>query len=124
MTGKKCVFYVDDDEDIRSIVEFALGDEPDIELILCESGAEALEQAKKVQPDLILLDVMMPVMDGPTVLNRLRELPSQAKTPVVFITAKAQPNEIRQFKAMGAEAVIVKPFDPMTLPGQVKAFLN
>lgn len=123
MTRKKCVFYVDDDEDIRSIVQFALEDDPDIDLVLCESGAHALELLPSAQPDLILLDVMMPVMDGPSVLAKIRQMPQLSAVPVVFITAKVQPNEIRQFKALGAVDVIIKPFDPMQLPQQVKQYL-
>ncbi|HET8708293.1 MAG TPA: response regulator [Pseudomonadales bacterium] len=114
---------MDDDEDIRSIVQFALEDDEDIELVLCESGADALAKLEIARADLILLDVMMPVMDGPSVLNRIRQLPHHVNVPVVFITAKVQPNEIKQFKAMGAIDVISKPFDPMQLPDQIKHYL-
>jgi len=123
MTDRKCVFYVDDDEDIRSIVQFALEDDEQIELVLCESGAQALQRLAEKQPDLILLDVMMPAMDGPEVLSRIRLMPTLSQVPVVFITAKVQPSEIRQFKALGAMDVIIKPFDPMELPEQVKRYL-
>jgi two-component system OmpR family response regulator len=115
------ILYVDDEPDIRSIVEFALEDEEGIELKLCASGPEALNVVVNYQPDLLLLDVMMPGMDGPTTLQRMRELPSMASVPAIFITAKVRPNEVEEFKAMGALDVIPKPFDPMSLADQVRA---
>ncbi|MBA4177053.1 MAG: hypothetical protein C0505_10915 [Leptothrix sp. (in: Bacteria)] len=114
------VLYVDDEEDIRTIVEFALEDEPDIGISICASGREALAQVDDLQPDLVLLDVMMPAMDGPTTLQRLRERPLYAKTPVAFVTAKVQPHEVAHLKSLGAIGVIAKPFDPMTLADQVR----
>ncbi|RYY83161.1 MAG: response regulator, partial [Comamonadaceae bacterium] len=72
-------------------------------------------------PDLLLLDVMMPGMDGPTTLARLRERPGTARTPVVFMTAKVQASEIEHYKALGALGVVTKPFDPMGLAAQVQA---
>ncbi|MFO1391869.1 MAG: response regulator [Agitococcus sp.] len=113
------VLYVDDETDIRTIVEFALEDEEGLTIKLCASGAEALTTVEDYQPDIILLDVMMPSMDGPTTLQHLRQKPSFAHTPVVFVTAKVQPNEVAHFKKLGAVAVIAKPFDPMTLAQQV-----
>ncbi len=115
------VLYVDDEADIRSIVEFALEDEADLELALCGSGLEALERVTDFRPDLILLDVMMPGMDGPTTLRRLRAIPGQKRTPVAFVTAKVQPQEVEHFHALGAVEVIAKPFDPMALADQVRA---
>lgn len=88
---------------------------------ICSSGPEALERAPAFQPQLFLLDVMMPVMDGPTTFKSLRAMPQFADTPVVFMTAKVQPNEVAEYKAMGAIDVIPKPFDPMTLSSQVQA---
>lgn len=118
------IFYVDDEADIRTIVEFALEDEQDLQLALCASGQEALEQAGDFSPDLILLDVMMPGMDGPTTLQHLRENPQLAETPVVFVTAKVQPHEIEHLKSLGAADVIGKPFDPMALADKVRTILN
>lgn len=120
MTEKLRLLYVDDESDIRDIVEIALEDEMDLELRLCPSGAAALELTQKYRPDLLLLDVMMPGMDGPTTLKRLRELPGCETTPAVFVTAKVQPHEVEQFKALGAIGVIAKPFDPMLLANQVR----
>ena len=114
------ILYVDDEADIRSIVEFALEDEDGFQLTLCESGQDALATVGDLSPDLILLDVMMPGMDGPTTLQHLREIPTLAEIPVVFVTAKVQPHEVEQFKALGAADVIGKPFDPMSLADQVR----
>jgi Response regulator containing CheY-like receiver, AAA-type ATPase, and DNA-binding domains len=114
------IMYVDDEADIRTIVEFALEDEPGFELRICASGLEALDTIGDYRPDFVLLDVMMPGMDGPATLQRLRELPEFAKLPVVFVTAKVQPQEVDHFKAIGAVDVIAKPFDPMALAEQVR----
>lgn len=120
MTRPLRVLYVDDDEDIRTIVEFALEDEADIGIRVCASGPEALALVDEMQPDLVLLDVMMPAMDGPTTLQRLRERPQYARTPVAFVTAKVQPHEVAHLKSLGAISVIAKPFDPMKLADQVR----
>ncbi|MDG4582790.1 MAG: response regulator [Candidatus Competibacter sp.] len=114
------ILYVDDEADIRSIVEFALEDEEGLTLELCASGQEALATAPELRPNLILLDVMMPGMDGPTTLQRLRGHAELATTPVVFVTAKVQPQEIAHFKSLGAVDVIAKPFDPMALADQIR----
>lgn len=120
---KKIIFYIDDDEDIRTIVEFAFDGESDLALVMCESGQDALTKLQTRHPDLILLDVMMPLMDGPTTLKRIRSLPNLDTVPVAFVTAKVQPSEITHFIALGAVSVIVKPFDVMLLPDQVRALL-
>lgn len=124
MSEKLRLLYVDDEADIRDVVEIALEDEADFELRLCASGAAALEMAQNYRPDLLLLDVMMPGMDGPTTLARLRELPGMDKTPAAFVTAKVQPREIEQLKAFGAVGVIAKPFDPLELAAQLRDLLG
>jgi two-component system, OmpR family, response regulator len=110
---------VEDDPDIRSITEFALRDLGGFTLDVCASGPEAIERTPDFNPDLIILDVMMPGMDGIETLKRLREIPKLAKTPVVFMTAKAMKHEIDRYMALGAEEVIPKPFDPLMLPDRV-----
>lgn len=117
------VLYVEDDPDIRQVAEFALEDEG-FELVTCESGQRALEKAPGIRVDLLLLDVMMPGLDGPTTLQRLRAWPHLAATPAIFMTAKVQPAEVAQYRAMGALGVISKPFDPMTLAAQIRGLLR
>lgn len=109
------ILYVDDENDIREIAGMALELDSDIELRTSASGADALSIVQEWLPDLILLDVMMPGMDGPETLARLRQNPVSASIPVVFITARTQPEDIETFMALGAASVISKPFDPMTL---------
>ena len=121
MTATIKIMYVDDEPDIRTIVQFSLEDEEDFEIKICASGQEALDTVGSYQPDLVLLDVMMPGMDGPTTFQRLREQPGLAQLPVAFVTAKVQPHEVTQLKALGAVDVIAKPFDPMRLADQVRA---
>jgi len=87
---------------------------------LCSSGEETLQTVITFRPDLILLDIMMPEMDGPTTLQKLREIPETLATPVIFFTARAKPEEIAQVKAIGGLDVIIKPFSPMALPETVR----
>lgn len=115
------VLYVEDEPDIQVIARLALEMLGGFTVEICSSGGEALEKIGAFNPQLILLDVMMPGMDGPTTLGRLRELPQFSTTPVIFMTAKVQPSEVAGYKALGAVDVIPKPFDPMSLSGQVKA---
>ena len=123
MTGSQPrIMYVEDEADIREVAEFALEDEG-FELLFCASGQEALDQVLAFTPDLILLDVMMPGLDGPSTLKQLRTLPQMATTPVAFLTAKVQPAEVATFLALGALAVIAKPFDPMALPEKIRELL-
>ena len=117
------VLYVEDDPDIRVVTEFALEDEG-FTLVSCESGSIALDKAPDLKPDLILLDVMMPDIDGPTTLSRLREMPHLVDTPVIFMTAKVQSAEVDQYKAMGARGVISKPFNAMTLAIEIRGILG
>jgi CheY-like chemotaxis protein len=114
------ILHVDDEPDIREVVEMSLSLDPGFTVRSCESGQEALSEAVEWAPDMILCDVMMPVMDGPATLARLRERPQTAKIPVIFMTARAQRRELEHFKELGAAGVICKPFDPMTLPGEIR----
>ncbi len=117
------VLHVDDETDIREVVELSLGLDPELAIKSCASGADALRTSTDWPPDIILLDVMMPVMDGPTTLKRLRERPNTRTTAVVFMTARAQAREIESFMSLGAVGVIAKPFDPMTLAQSVKSLV-
>ncbi len=109
------ILYVEDEPDIQRIVKLALEAVAGMRIVACSSGSEAIARAGEAPVDLILLDVMMPQMDGPTTLRRLREIPALKNTPAIFMTAKAHPTEIAHFKSLGALDVIAKPFDPMTL---------
>ena len=117
------VMFTDDEPDIREIIDMSLALDPLFVLRGCASGGEALTTALEWRPDLILLDVMMPVMDGPATLSRLRQKRSTAQIPVVFMTARTQTREVEQFKALGAAGVIAKPFDPMALASEVRHFV-
>ncbi len=117
------VMYVEDDPDIRAIAEIALQDVGGFTARLCESGAQALAVAPAFGPELVLLDVMMPGMDGPETLQALRELPDMGHVPVIFMTARLQRSEIDEYRALGAVGVIPKPFDPMTLAEQIAEIL-
>lgn len=113
MIELKYIMLIDDDSDILKIAQLALCEIGGFELVICESGKAALESLKTFQPQLILLDVMMPEMDGPTTFKKIRQL--QVETPIVFMTAKVQKNEIDDYWEMGAIGIIPKPFDPISL---------
>lgn len=117
------ILYVDDDDDIREVAVMALELDGELEVRACGSGKEAIAFAPGWQPDLILLDVMMPEMDGPSTLAELRRLPETAATRVVFITARTQSHEVERFVALGAVGVIAKPFDPLALARQVREYM-
>jgi CheY-like chemotaxis protein len=117
------VLLVDDETDVRQTVEASLASDPFFRVRDCASGVEALTAAVAWRPDLILLDVKMPDMDGATVLARLRADKRTAPIPVVFFTAHVQARECRRFKALGAAGVIVKPFDPMLLAAELRRFV-
>ena len=114
------ILYVEDQPDIRLVAKMALEAVGGFTVIACESGAEALRSAPEAKADLLLLDVMMPGMDGPALLALLREMPATAKTPVIFMTAKVQASEVALYKGLGALEVIAKPFDPMALSEQLR----
>ncbi len=114
------ILLVEDDRDIQIVARLALVDLAGFELEVCSSGQEALEKAPGFAPDLILLDVMMPELDGPSTLRALRRRSSLSETPVIFMTAKAQPEEVAEYLRLGALDVIVKPFDPMALGDEVR----
>jgi CheY-like chemotaxis protein len=118
------VLHVDDEPDIREVVELSLGLDPTFSVKGCSCGGDALSTAASWLPNLILLDVMMPVMDGPTTLGHLRQSPRTSSIPVVFMTARAQPRELEHFVSLGAEGVIAKPFDPMTLASAVRNYVS
>lgn len=121
MSGLERILYVEDDPDIQTVASLALEVVGGFNVKICSSGRQAVEEVMSFAPDLILLDVMMPGMDGPSTLIALRQLPSLENVPVVFMTAKVQPHEVSQLIALGVESVIAKPFDPMTLSSQIRS---
>lgn len=124
MTMTIAILYVDDDADIRLIVKYALKGNPDIALTLADSGFSALDIMEQTPFDLILLDVMMPGLDGIQTFHAARKLPLQKKAKIVFVTAKVQREEIKAYFELGALDVIMKPFDPIDLPRLVEKYLK
>lgn len=118
------ILYIDDEDDIREVAEMALELDPSFAVRTCGSGREGLAAAREWQPDLILLDVMMPELDGPGVLELLRQDAATAGIPVVFITARTQAHEVARLRELGARGVLAKPFDAMALAGQVRTLLD
>jgi CheY-like chemotaxis protein len=115
------ILHVDDEPDIREVVKISLALDPEITLKSCDSGSHALAEAASWSPDLILTDVMMPVMDGPQLLIELRGNVGTAGIPVVFMTARVQRSEVAHLLSLGAAGVVAKPFDPLTLAKSVRA---
>lgn len=121
MSDLQRVLYVEDEPDIRAVAQVALETIGGFTLLCCTSGEDAIHRGASFAPQMILLDVMMPGMDGPTTLRELRALPGLAQVPVAFMTAKVQPQEVAHYKSLGALDVIAKPFDPMALANQVRS---
>ena len=120
----KRVLLIDDEEDVRTLASFCIEIETGWNILTAASGREGLEIAETEQPDAILLDVMMPDLDGLQTISRLKANPKTKQIPVVFITAKAQASDRRRFYAAGAKGVINKPFDALTLASQILGFLG
>jgi CheY-like chemotaxis protein len=120
----KRILVIDDEDDIREVAQLSLEMVGHWDVVTARSGAEGLEKARTEHPDAILLDVMMPDMDGPTTFQQLQADPAIAGIPVIFLTAKVQAADKRRFEAYGTAGVLPKPFDPMTLPTQVAQTLG
>ncbi len=115
------ILYVEDEPDIQTVALMALETIGGFTVQACSSGQEALDAAPGFEPDLVILDVMMPGMDGPATMQALRKLPAMADVDMIFMTAKVQSQEVARYLEMGAVDVIAKPFDPMALATQVQA---
>jgi CheY-like chemotaxis protein len=122
--SRRTILVVDDQEDVRSIARLSLELLGGWSVLTAESGAEALTIAADRRPDAILLDVMMPGLDGPTTVERLRSDPATAGIPVVLLTAKVQAMDQRRFAQLPISGVLPKPFDPLELSSQVSAVLG
>ncbi|MGC9526047.1 MAG: response regulator [Limnospira sp.] len=118
------ILMIDDEEDILIVTQRCLELEGGWEVMVATSSAEGLELAEQCQPDAILLDVMMPDMDGATTIKRLKANPATASIPVVFLTAKRSPTERDWYLGLGAVAVVGKPFDPLEISRQISDALG
>ena len=114
------IFCIDDEDDILQVLQLSLETVGGFDVTCCNDPVEAVEKVADADPDLIILDVMMPGMDGPTTLSALRRKPELQRIPIVFMTARAQQEDIDSYIALGAAGVITKPFDPMTVSEQVE----
>jgi CheY-like chemotaxis protein len=118
------VLVIDDEPDIRKIAKLSLSRVGGMAVVEAASGPDGVRAAEAERPDAILLDVMMPGMDGPATLAILKAGEATARIPVVFLTAKVLSSELERLKALGAIAVLTKPFDPMTLPQELRSALE
>lgn len=118
------ILIIDDEEDIREVAALSLETVAGWDVVMASSGAQGLARAIEYQPEAILLDVMMPGMDGPTTFRELRKNPATARIPVLLLTAKVQASDQRRFADLGVDAVLFKPFDPMTLSTQIAGVLG
>ena len=115
------VCYVEDDEDIQRIVRMSLERVGKMTVEIVTDPTAAIEAMTAFKPDLVMLDWMMPKMDGPTLFRQMKQRPEVSALPVVFITAKASPRELEELAVLGAVGTISKPFSPKELPGQLRA---
>lgn len=113
------ILVVDDDSVIRRIAEITLSRVGKWKVVTAESGARALELVSTLKPDLILLDVMMPGMDGPSTFAKIKDMENPVRMPVIFLTAKVQKQEVEEYLRLGAAGVLSKPFDPLSLPQEI-----
>jgi CheY-like chemotaxis protein len=118
------ILIIDDEDDIREVAALSLETVAGWEVMMAPSGAAGIVKAKEQLPDAILLDVMMPMMDGPTTFRELRALPETANIPVILLTAKVQAADQKRFSDLGVSAVMFKPFDPLTLAGDIARALG
>lgn len=121
MPDLKRILHVENDPSIQAVAKVALEAVGGFTVLSCSCGQDALDQVQGFAPDFILLDVMMPGMDGPQTLQELGRMVDITQIPVAFMTAKVQPNEIEHYRSLGARDVIIKPFDPMQLATQIRA---
>jgi two-component system OmpR family response regulator len=115
------ILMVEDEPDIQAVAQIALETVGGLQVEICSSGREALDRVASVAPDLVLMDVMMPGLDGPSTLQALRANPATAAFPIIFMTAKVQSHEVSRYIGLGALGVIAKPFDPMTLASTIRS---
>ena len=117
------ILIIDDDADIRFITAMSLRSIGGMAVVEAASGAEGVLKAQEESPDVILLDMMMPTMDGVATLAALRAQPATTLTPVIFLSAKTREADVDRLKGLGAVGVLIKPFDPRTLPDAVRTMI-
>ncbi|MEM8603715.1 MAG: response regulator [Cyanobacteria bacterium P01_H01_bin.121] len=122
--ASKRVLMIDDEEDICEVAQVSLELMTDLELILAHTGATGIQMAQQEQPDAILLDVMLPDMDGISIFHALQDNPSTRSIPVILLTARVQAEDQQRFSELAVKAVIAKPFKPATLAEQVTTLLS
>lgn len=122
--GVRRILIIDDEDDIREVASLSLEAVAGWEVRTADSGAAGIELARLYRPDAILMDVMMPGMDGPTTFRKMQTIGEIADIPVLLLTAKVQGVDQRRFRDLGVAAVLFKPFDPMTLADQIAAVLG
>jgi CheY-like chemotaxis protein len=124
MSEVKRILIIDDDDDIRQVAALSLEAVAGWQVMTANCGAAGIEMAAKEKPDAILLDVMMPEMDGPTTFKNMQDNPATKDIPVMLLTAKVQGVDQRRFASLGVAAVLFKPFDPLTLSEQISTILG
>ena len=115
------ILGIEDEADIQDVIRFSLAEIGGFDVQVCDSGLDALARATFFAPDLVLLDVMMPQMNGPVTFEAIRRLPGLASTPIVFLTANVEAHKLKELRAMGATDVLMKPFDALALPGRLRS---
>jgi CheY-like chemotaxis protein len=118
------ILIIDDEDDIREVAALSLEATAGWEILTANSGAKGIEVAVAQQPDAILMDVMMPEVDGPTTFRNMQQNPAISNIPVLLLTAKVQGVDQRRFAGLGVAAVLFKPFDPLTLADQISEVLD
>jgi len=124
MTELKKILYAEDEPDVQTVVELTIQAMSEYQIKICDNGKILLDCVEDYNPDLILLDVMMPEMDGPTTFKNLQVSEKTKDIPVIFMTAKAQVHEVETFKETGILGLITKPFDPMSLCSEIESIWN
>lgn len=120
MKELKRILYAEDEPDVQTVVEITIQTMSNYEIKVCSNGKLLLDCVEEYNPDLILLDVMMPEMDGPTTFKHLKQDEKTKNIPVIFMTAKAQTHEVETFKQSGAIGIVTKPFDPLILCTEIE----
>ena len=120
MSNLKRVLYAEDEPDVQTVVELTVLSMSNYDIKICNNGKELVDCVEDYSPDLIMLDVMMPLMDGPTTFKALQENSFTKNIPVIFMTAMAQTHEVEKFKSYGAIGIITKPFDPVSLCSEIQ----